>query len=510
MANKRSQVRTERMSIAARYSRGYLLILAILLVISLISFASGSMIRNQYESMMDELLDINHLFVNVENTNRQVYHFYSFLEQQSGAGFWDSKEMTEESVEILMQHLHQRYSRELMDLCCMVESYLETGTELVEQLEHYMASGGGEVSPPQLVALYDETQSIYTYISEGFQNVYTDKLNQTQRSHQQIRAYANMQMMIQVAAMVAAVIIFLLHYYQIARGITQPLKKLTGFADRVTKNPIQELNHVDIRTGDELELFAEAFNEMLDTIHEQMDRIEQDSKIREQLQLAEIENLRISAALQNSRMTLLQSRINPHFLYNTLNMIVQTARMEDAEETAELMEITAEMMRYNLGKLTKVVTLADEIRNTQDYTCIQIRRFGQRFRFVYDIDEACTNLEVPCLILQPLVENAITHGVGSRIEGGEVRIKICGEGERICIQVSDNGVGMEADDLERLITSLASSSEDGDHIGLRNVYQRMRLHFEDDMEFTMTSVPGETVISFHVARDERMENKALL
>ena len=86
MANKRSQIRTERMSIAARYSRGYLLILAILLVISLISFASGSMIRNQYESMMDELLDINHLFVNVENTNRQVYHFYSFLEQQSGAG----------------------------------------------------------------------------------------------------------------------------------------------------------------------------------------------------------------------------------------------------------------------------------------------------------------------------------------------------------------------------------------------------------------------------------------
>ncbi len=123
-------------------------------------------------------------------------------------------------------------------------------------------------------------------------------------------------------------------------GITLSVKKLTAFASGVARQPaLQE--HVQIDTGDELAVFADAFNEMIDTIHAQMDQIEADSRMREQLQQAEMENLRISAALQSSQLKLLQARINPHFLFNTLNMISQTARMEEAEETARLMEATA-------------------------------------------------------------------------------------------------------------------------------------------------------------------------
>ena len=481
-------------SIGFRYSQGYLLILILLISAFLISFVCIQFLSDQYSAMLNELLDVNQMFIDVENVNRYMYYYYTFLQPTNSELFWEAHAVVEESLESVSGSIHSSYSRELTDLCSLVSSYLGSSRAVVEALDIYTGTSKSGISTSQITALYNESQKIYNYVNVGFQNVYVDCLEESGTTYSKIQQRIYILTLMQVAVLTVAVALYLICYRWITKRITQPLNELTCFAKQVINEPAEKWEHASISTGNELELFANTFNEMLDTIHGQMEQIAQSGKIREQLQQAEIENLRVNAALQSSQMRLLQSRINPHFLYNTLNMIVQTARMEGAEETAELMEIAAGMLRYNLSKLTKMVTLAEELSNIRDYADIQERRFGQRYRFDFEADDACVNLDVPCLILQPLVENSITHGIGSRIEGGKVAVRIYQNARKVCIDVCDDGAGIDEPHLKQLLNTLNESKEDGDHIGLRNVYQRLRMHYGSDFGFSIASVPGNTVI----------------
>lgn len=181
-------------------------------------------------------------------------------------------------------------------------------------------------------------------------------------------------------------------------------------------------------------------------------------------------------------------------------MISQTARMEEAEETARLMEATADFLRYNLGKVTKAVTLADEIDNTRNYVYIQRCRFGERIRFVFEVDESCAGQEVPCMILQPLVENSVTHGVGAMIGGGTVTIRLFKQDGAACLEVRDNGVGISAQRLAQLRDSFKKEGGEGGHIGLKNVYLRLKLFFGEGLQFSIDSGPDGTAVRIGLPR----------
>ena len=145
--------------------------------------------------------------------------------------------------------------------------------------------------------------------------------------------------------------------------------------------------------------------------------------------------------------------------------------------------------------------LADEIENTRSYVYIQKCRFGERIRFDFEIDQSCADLQTPCMILQPLVENSISHGVGSMIEGGRVTVRLYRQGEgETCLEVEDNGVGISAQQLEQLRASFAPHSQENEHIGLQNVYQRLWLYFGDGMRFELHSRPGCTLVRIRLRR----------
>lgn len=167
-----------------------------------------------------------------------------------------------------------------------------------------------------------------------------------------------------------------------------------------------------------------------------------------------------------------------------------------------MMEVTAEMMRYHLGRTTKPATLGAEIQNTRNYVYIQRCRFGSRIAFEFDIDESCLALEVPCLIVQPLVENAITHGVGPLVEGGRIAVRLLPREGLVWLEVSDNGQGIAPEQLAALRLSLTEEAESS-HIGLRNVCQRLRLYFGDSLRFHVDStMPGGTAVRIGIPRGE--------
>ena len=424
MKNKKKLVPFWQRSITTQYSIGYFLLLFLMLLIFLVSFLSGRLLSAWYEKAIAQLTDLNELYVRVEDTNKIVYAYYTYFSQSDRDAYQEQAAAVQAAVDHVRQKLQASYSRETVDLCYMVETYLEKSQALMEQVQLSVAGGHISMEGSSLEEVYQETQDIAAYIGRGFQAVYAGKLVETEAVQQSIHSVRRALTAAQLIALTAAVAICFAFYQDIVHGITLSVNTLTAFARRVTQNPAELQEHVSITTGDELELLAGAFNEMIDTIHDQMDRLQQDAIMREQLRQTEVENLQVTAALQASQMTLLQNRINPHFLFNTLNMITQTAHMEGAEETAEMMEVTAEMMRYHLGRTTKPATLRAEIQNTRNYVYIQRCRFGSRIAFEFDIDESCLELEVPCLIVQPLVENAITHGVGPLVEGGRIAVRL--------------------------------------------------------------------------------------
>ncbi len=488
-----------RGSITSKYSRGYFLMLLVVLMVFVVSLFSGQTLSLRYSRAIGELLDLNELFVDVETTNKYVYDYYLYLRANSSEAYYEESAKTQAAVDAMMERMKSGYLRDVVDLCCMVQTYLDQSGLLMRRLDAVVTDGHAAAEDAGLAVSYAQTQDVISYINQSFKEIYSARLVTTQRTQAEIQRSWRLLSVLQIGMLLVGVGICFGFYRKVVHGITLSVKKLTAFASGVARQPaLQE--HVQIDTGDELAVFADAFNEMIDTIHAQMDQIEADSRMREQLQRAEMENLRISAALQSSQLKLLQARINPHFLFNTLNMISQTARMEDAEETARLMEATADFLRYNLGKVTKAVTLADEIENTRNYVYIQRCRFGERIGFVFEVDESCAGREVPCMILQPLVENSVTHGVGSMLGGGVVTIRLFRQDASAWLEVRDNGVGISAQRLAELRDSFKRESEEGGHIGLKNVYLRLKLFFGEELQFQIDSRPGDTVVRIGLPR----------
>jgi two-component system sensor histidine kinase YesM len=201
----------------------------------------------------------------------------------------------------------------------------------------------------------------------------------------------------------------------------------------------------------------------------------------------------------------LQSQINPHFLYNTLDTIRNYALKYGVSEVAEMTQSMASIFRYSISHPGEVATLADEVNNVKAYLKIQWYRFTDRFKFVWDIDEENDEImkySLPVLTLQPLVENAIQHGLENNIENGIITIKATTTKSKLIISIEDNGMGISSDNLhlirekiaKDLYTSEGSSkkifSGKKSGVSLMNINQRLKLYFGGEGGLSINSIEG--------------------
>lgn len=195
----------------------------------------------------------------------------------------------------------------------------------------------------------------------------------------------------------------------------------------------------------------------------------------------------------------LQAQINPHFLFNAINTIISYTRTSP-ETAAGLLVKLADFFRINVNPGATSVPLSTELEHCRAYIAIESARFEERFRVVYDIDEQTLACLLPPLILQPLVENALKHGILPRVEGGTVTIGARRDDDVVRIQVSDNGVGMPAERLGTLFGDAApQGARDGAGIALKNVNARLIACFGPEHALRIESAPGAgTTVSFTV------------
>ena len=185
--------------------------------------------------------------------------------------------------------------------------------------------------------------------------------------------------------------------------------------------------------------------------------------------------------LAEAKLSALSSQINPHFLFNTLNTVSSLIRT-NPDEARRVVYRLSHILRRLLRKTEAFSSLKDELSFIEDYVSIEVARFGEKLRFVQDIEPATLHCPVPSMVLQPIVENSIKHGLSQKVEGGEIRMESRMEGERLLLRISDDGVGMDESRLRSLLDL---------GIGISNVNERLQVLFGNNYQMRIESLPGQ-------------------
>ncbi len=261
----------------------------------------------------------------------------------------------------------------------------------------------------------------------------------------------------------------LLFTYWFSLSITRPIQQLTQAAQELAKGRFDL--QVRVNSSDEISFLAKMFEHMRISINGLILEIQQKAQLENELQ-------RNKLLLQESQLRSLQSQINPHFLFNILDTLSKKAFLEGAEETSDLLVSVAGLLRYNLKRMDRSVTLYEEVRVMKQYMEIQKARFTDRLRLYTDIDEECLSIQMPGLTLQPIIENAINHAVEPDEHGGTIEMIVHDQGEHVIIEIADDGPGMSSDKIEQILNEQPIENEGhSTGIGFTNVVQRLRLFY---------------------------------
>lgn len=481
-------------SVSRKYGFGYAMLAVVSIALLFVSGICNKHIVDQYRNTTDELLEFNELYVDVEAVNNCANTAYLYLREDSFRSYTTERKQIDDALKRVKQNIEQRYSREMTDTVCTVETYLNAADHLIGLLKDYTAmpvkSGAYHL---EIEKCYGEVQKILGYVTLSFQEAYSTKLVSVRQTQQEFERLQRKLDVLQVFFLAVCVAICFGYCIKIIKGITRSIKRLTESVQSIERD-VYTHEPVVINSNDELDDFASALNHMMDVIQAQVTEIRENADIKEKLSGTEIENLRIYGELQKSQLRLLQSRINPHFLFNTLNMISSLARIEDAPRSAELMETAAAYLRYNLDNLSKSVTLKQEISNLEDYVSIQKCRFEDRYQYEFEIEPSCEKFVMPPMILQPLVENSIRHGLIQKLSGGKIWIRAYKVNDNVYLEVEDNGVGMIPEKISELNHSIRENIGQSEHIGLRNIYMRLQYFYSTDVDFLIESRNERTMV----------------
>lgn len=263
------------------------------------------------------------------------------------------------------------------------------------------------------------------------------------------------------------------------RSITNPILDLYKTVNHIKRGDFSV--RVDIKRKDEIGRIAMNFNAMQDELQQQIE-----TKYVYQIKLQQME------------LAMLYSQINPHFLYNTLDSIKAMADYHDVEEVGQMAQSLADMFRYNTKNTDEVVTLQEELVQIDAYINIQSIRFEGKIDYRLDIEDELYHFPMLKMTLQPLVENAVFHGIERKRGKGIIHIKAWKEGEWTYIQVKDDGVGISEKRLEQILASLRqplyqeeyklSAASGG--IGVQNVYARYTIRYGEQFQFSIESRKG--------------------
>jgi two-component system sensor histidine kinase YesM len=256
----------------------------------------------------------------------------------------------------------------------------------------------------------------------------------------------------------------------VSAKISEPIKNLERQMKKVESGNFDIDIDIDVQGDDEVKRLSRAFNMMVKRIRSLMEQI-----ISEQ------------EAKRKSELKALQAQINPHFLYNTLDSIVWMNENKDYVGVTTMVVALSQFFRISISRGRELITVSDEIEHIKSYLIIQKIRYKNKFKFSIEAQPEALGYKTLKLILQPIVENAIYHGVEQLYDEGIIKINVSIDGDTILFQVTDNGYGIKPDILKDILNKKANEKDSGG-VGLKNVNERIKLFFGEQYGIEIDSI----------------------
>ncbi len=473
-----------------------LVLLSTVLAVNLFVFMESRSMMRRIDRVFVSNVSIVELTKALNRVQQNVYEYLNTRSSSALENFY----RYEQSYRDLCGELNGRNidSKALMlekNIRSMSESYLEAAENAVQ------AKRGRNVE--EYRSGYQSAADLYGYINTYFYELNTLRFAQNSENYQVLLSAMNT---LEILSLVLILFVFAVSVFlasMVIRQMIGPLKSLAGAADLVAAGDMG----VEVPASmsqDEVGIVTNAFRKMLDSIREYI--LRQRTSMETEARMKENE-LTMQAHLKEAQLKYLQAQINPHFLFNSLNAGSQLATMEGAERTEEFLARMADFFRYNVRKTEGDATLAEEVEAADNYIYILNVRFAGDISYEKEIGPGIdlTRVRMPSMILQPIVENAIQHGIHDDHENGRVVLSVeeigaeDNETRRDCIRitVADNGAGMTRDQL-RAITSREvpgggegkdSGGGDGSGAGIAliNVISRLELYYNEENLFSIWS-----------------------
>jgi two-component system sensor histidine kinase YesM len=331
--------------------------------------------------------------------------------------------------------------------------------------------------------------TVKSVVNIGWKVVGVSYLDEIMTTREEVNRYL---VQVVVIVLVCSILISIM----LAAILTRPIRRMGRTMKAVERGDF----NVELPMKGPLEVIqlSSRFNLMLDKIRQLMKQIVQEQEAKRKYELEA-----------------LQAQINPHFLYNTLNSVVRMVGMSKNEEVITMITSLSRLFRISLSEGKTTITVGEELEHARHYLTIQQMRFKRKFDFTIEADEAARSCYTLKLVLQPLIENAIVHGIEYMVDQGHIRIYAKVEGETLLLEVSDNGVGMRREQVEGILNSKTEPEEgqrngSGSGVAVRNVHDRIGLYYGSGygLAFESELEEGTTVwVRLPVIREAREERR---
>lgn len=477
--------------------------LCLLVIVTVFLMTSGLLfgMMNYMQRKMETLLDMNNRVYDLKlcvNEVAQAYKYYlvSGKEEDREVICAALEELLQDSAALRADIFEDTYIREIEDLDNMIDTFSRQTQEglLLFELQNRNERTKGYENSAYTASLIDK---YYDYVYRAMEQYSEREKGILEKEKSFIEGIC----IFVVLVMFGGVAVMLFWF---SKGVLNPLSALAYKAASYRADEPGQWQ----QGRDEVKNLTNTFDAMLLRIEEQVGQMEINMKLELKLKQQRFEHIKMEKLLQESEMKALQARINPHFMFNTLNSIAQMAYLEEAPQTEQMIEAVSDYFRYNLKDIHHISTMSEEIKNVKDYIYIQKIRFGDRMDFFLSYDEKADKGKIPALTLQPIIENSIIHGLGCCQEKGKIEIEVSCQGEDIRICIKDNGRGIEKEKLSAISGYIEGTNGKGIHsdsIGLKNVIDRMRAFFKDRFHMTVVSeLNRKTVVTINVPYEENL------
>jgi len=453
----------------------YLITTLILGGTCIFSYYNANIVLTRFKSIINDYVYLNDLNNNVNSLTTELERYLTTKTSDSLLNYYtEYNRLQQKSNNISRTSSYDMDELILKDIGFMIDNLL------IETDKAVNAKRGRNSS--EYINHFKRSNEISEHIKFYINNLLNNKLQKG--SNRYVTITRNMQFIsyLNLILIILSVGINIFLAILFTYRLTKPIIKLSYSAERISKGDY-DIDPIKIESEDEIDILTKAFNKMVVNIKNHIDEIKGQAEVEKRLKEQEMQNLKMKSLLKDAELKSLQSQINPHFLFNTLNAASQLSMLEGADKTSVFIQNVAELFRYNLRKIDEPVTLEDEINNAKNYMYILKTRFGDKINFKTEIEKQVLQTKIPCAIIQPIVENAYIHGLEDLEKGGEINIKAYKASDKVKIEIIDNGVGMAKEDIQGIISKNTKEDVTKRHvtgIGMKNVINRLRLFYNID------------------------------